>query len=427
MIKFTKKKLAVVFPVVFLLLFFFTTSNSFASSCSNYGGSTTYCDDGTSYSNYGGSTTYGSDGSSYSNYGGSTTYGSDGSTQSNYGGSTTYDSDGTSYSNYGGSTTYGSDGSTYDNYGGSTTYGSGGGKMIETGGNDDSNQSDYSGSVIFESDRSKTIGTNEESSLSSDRWNDIENMLTPTADSEQLNDQQSDNEQINSYDSIPSLDNNSSNTQVNQNISETNLKTQNKERVFVWWNPSTWWDYFFNKSASLANSNGAEPIKSIEHKTLPSSFEWKEYSSDTGKFTALFPYAVTHGNWMDNTTMKKLGWNNISKIETFDAKTNNDEHFSVWFHQYVNQNNSTNKTTLKTSLYNLLNLMKDYKLTFADYSKHGKYDALDYLIFNERENKYEKGKFIAVKQNVYQIFMDYKGENFNDVDINKFFASFYPQ
>ncbi|PIV45370.1 MAG: hypothetical protein COS25_00180 [Candidatus Nealsonbacteria bacterium CG02_land_8_20_14_3_00_37_10] len=299
--------------------------------------------------------------------------------------------------------------------------------MIEVGGDNDSSQSNYGGSAIFESDRSETVDTNERNNISSDRWNDIESMLAPTVDNEQVNNQQSDNEQTNNYDLIPTFDNNSDNPQTNQNVSEINQKTQNKERVFVWWNPLTWLGYFFNKSTPLDNSIKAEPIKSIEHEKLLSSFEWKEYSSDDGKFTALFPGEVSHGDWMDNTTMKKLGWNNISKIDTFDVKTSDSEHFSVWFHYYVNQNSSTNKTTLKTSLYNLLNLMKDYKLTFTDYSKHGKYDALDYLIFNEREDKYEKGKFIAVKQNVYQIFVDYKGENFNDADIDKFFASFSPQ
>lgn len=155
MIKFIKNNLVSVFVIV-LLLFSFSAKNSFATNCHNYGGATTYCDDGTSYSNYGGSTTYGSDGTSYSNYGGATTYGSDGSTQSNYGGATTYSNDGTSYSNYGGSTTYGSDGSTYNNYGGSTTYGSGSGKMIEIGGHDDSNQNENHDSTIYSNDYKNT-------------------------------------------------------------------------------------------------------------------------------------------------------------------------------------------------------------------------------------------------------------------------------
>lgn len=265
-----KKTSTFISSFVFLVLFLFNVWGVFASSCSNYGGSTTYCDDGTNYSNYGGSTTYGSDGSSYSNYGGSTTYGSDGSTQSNYGGSTTYDSDGKNYSNYGGSTTYGSDGSSYSNYGGSTTYGSGSGKMIDISGSDDSDQDNYSGSTTYGSDGGKIIDTGDNCPLnssynsstqececslgyksngsscvhqgadySSDQQNDMpkENIRTPIID----------NEQTDSSDSIHSLDDNSNNDQINQDTSVTNLKTQNKAKKFVWWNPLTWRGYFYNK------------------------------------------------------------------------------------------------------------------------------------------------------------------------------------
>ena len=151
------KKISLTLFIVFLMVFLLNSKTVFATNCHNYGGATTYCDDGTSYSNYGGSITYGSDGISYSNYGGSTTYGSDGSTQSNYGGSTTYSNDGTSYSNYGGSTTYGSDGSIYNDYGGSTTYGSGSGKMIKIPNREDSIQSNYGDSTNYDSINEKSL------------------------------------------------------------------------------------------------------------------------------------------------------------------------------------------------------------------------------------------------------------------------------
>lgn len=458
MVKFIKNISNAVFLIIFLLLFSLSVKNSLAANCSNYGGATTYCDDGTSYSNYGGATTYGSDGTNYSNYGGATTYGSDGSSQSNYGGNTTYSSDGTSYSNYGGSTTYGSDGSTYNNYGGATTYGNGG-KMIEVGGSDDSGQNKYYDSTNYDNNDRKAIDVSDNCPLNSSYdslsssckcnygyvvsgssciYKGSDNSDTAKIPS-YFPSQQKDEPEIDiispitnsddtdSADPIPILDVNSNETQTDQNVSAENVKTENKEKGFIWWNPLTWWSYFFNKPMPVVNEREIELAKSIKNEAPTSSLEWEEYSSDAGKFIALFPHDVIHGDWMDSATMKKLGWNGINKIDTFYTASTNAKSFSVWFHQYTDQRGVADKVTLQKSLNNLLNLMKDYKLTFADHSKHGTYDALDYLIFNERENKYEKGKFIAVKQSVYQIFVDYKGENFNDADINKFFASFYPQ
>lgn len=325
-----KKILTFVFIFASLALYSFSTKNSSASSCSNYGGATTYCDDGTSYSNYGGSTTYGSDGTSYSNYGGATTYGSDGSSQSNYGGSTTYGSDGTSYSNYGGSTIYGSDGSTYNDYGGSTTYGSGSGKMIKIPNSDDSDQRGYGGSTNYGIGDEKTTerdawdssgqsdygnDTTYPSGESSIIYRDSENNLDKGNDGDVTEGSEnkiyevngikyserdlqelgkirrkrnremcplnavyissiqkcecifrykydgsscvyngsSDNyptieiEPIKSPDSVQSLDANLNNAQVNQDMSVTNLKTQNKAKNLVWWNPLTWWSHFYNK------------------------------------------------------------------------------------------------------------------------------------------------------------------------------------
>jgi hypothetical protein len=432
-------------------LFSFNIENSSATSCSKYGNNT-YCDDGTSYSQYG-NNVYGSDGTSYSQYG-NNVYGSDGTSYSTYG-SNTYGNDGTSYSTYG-NNTYGSDGSSYSQYG-NTIYGNGG-KMIDIGDDDDLSQNKYYDSTTYDSNDRKTIDVGDNCPLNSSYdslsssckcnygyavsgsiciykgSDDLDTGKVPSYFPSQQNEPEAyiippitSGEDVDNFDSIPRLDVNSNKTKANQNVPTENLKIEKNGKNFVWWNPLTWWGYFFNKSTPSDNSIKAEPIKLIKQETLPASFEWKEYSSDDGKFTALFPGEVSHDDWMDNATMKKLGWDNISKIDTFDVKTSDDEHFSVWFHYYVNQNDTIDKATLKASLYNLLNLMKDYKLTFTDYSKHGKYDALDYLIFNEREDKYEKGKFIAVKQNVYQIFVDYKGENFNDADINKFFASFYTQ
>lgn len=301
-----KKILIFVFIFASLALYSFSTKKSSASSCSNYGGATTYCDDGTSYSNYGGSTTYGSDGSSYSNYGGATTYGSDGSSQSNYGGATTYDSDGTSYSNYGGPTTYGSDGSTYNDYGGSTTYGSGSGKMIKIPNRKDSDQSDYSGTTTYRSDDSGQDSYSDSNTYGSDSGKripvdgrdgvnqnnlEVNGVKYSERDLEELRKRRdminremcplnavyissiqkcecifrykyngsscvyngsSDNptieiEPIKNSDSVQGLDVNLNNAQVNQDDSVTNLKTQNKDKKIVWWNPLTWWSSFYNK------------------------------------------------------------------------------------------------------------------------------------------------------------------------------------
>ena len=106
-------------PITLIVLLISPIYRLQASSCSRYG-STSYCDDGTSYSQIG-NTTYGSDGSTYSKIG-NTTYGNDGSTYSKIG-NTTYGNDGTSYSKIG-NTTYGSDGTSYSTYG-NTTYSSG--------------------------------------------------------------------------------------------------------------------------------------------------------------------------------------------------------------------------------------------------------------------------------------------------------------
>lgn len=470
-----KKILTLIFIFTSIALCSFSAKNSFASNCSNYGGATTYCDDGTSYSNYGGSTTYGSDGTSYSNYGGATTYGSDGSSCSNYGGSTTYCDDGTSYSNYGGSTTYGSDGSTYNNYGGSTTYGSGSGKMIQVGGRDDVNQNNFDQNVPYDSDKStfnnyddfntydngnfKDPTAHEEvDELPKNSYEGSENTIFEVngieyseQDLERIrNKREMRNREICGPNAIYiALDqkcvcevgykkNGSICVEDSSNDVDSNFdrdapvkypEDKNEDKDFVWWNPLTWRSYFFNKSTPAVNNDEKEPIKSIENETPLSSLEWKEYSSNIGKFTALFPYDVAHGNWMDNATMKKLGWKGIEKIDTFSTSGTNDESFSVWFHQYIDQNSTRNKSALQTSLNNLLNLMKksNYELISSGYSKYGEYDALDYLIFSKGQNKYEKGKFIAVKHNVYQILVDYKGENLNNADIMKFFDSFHLQ
>lgn len=484
-----KKVLTFIFIFAFITLLSLSAKSSIASSCTNYGGATTYCNDGTSYNNYGGATTYGSDGSSYNNYGGATIYGNDGSSQSNYGGATTYGSDSSTYNNYGGATTYGNDGSTYNDYGGSTTYGSGGGKMIKINGNDSSNQRDYGGSTIYGSNGSSDdiFGDTNTNTYDSNgkSYGNYNGDTTYDSGNETLNSEQRNNvtdqdiqavidynnrggpttiggttisgpesDKINytgncpanssynpsthhcacSYgykwygescfrDTSKSINPNTDSEKVNNQVTNvTTLKTQDK--VIVWWNPLTWWDYFFNKSTSTVNNNEIEPTKSIKEEASSPSLEWKEYRSDIGKFTALFPYDVTHSNWMDNTTMKKLGWNGINKIDTFSTTGTNKESFSVWFHQYIDQRNVANKGTLQTSLNNLLNLMKDYKLISSSYSKYSDYDALDYLVFNKAKNKYEKGKFIAVKQNIYQIFVDYEGESFNNADSMKFFDSF---
>jgi hypothetical protein len=444
------KKIALALLIVFSMIFSLNSKTAFATNCHNYGGATTYCDDGTSYSNYGGSTTYGSDGTSYSNYGGATTYGSDGSTQSNYGGSTTYSNDGTSYSDYGGSTTYGSDGSTYNDYGGSTTYGSGSGKMIKIPNQKDSIQSNYGGinEKSLESGINCPLNSSYDSLSSSCKCNygyvasgssciyksndNSDTIKAPSyLPSQQKDEPETDttlpitnSENPNSSNLIPSSDTNPSNTQYNQDSLSINQKNEDKESDFAWWNPLAWWNHFFNKSTPATNDEKPGIAKLTENETHTPSLEWKEYTSDIGKFKALFPYAVIHDDWMDSATMKKLGWNGINKIDTFSTSGTNDLSFSVWFHQYTNQNNTADKSTLQKSLNNLLNLMKkdNYGLVSAGYSKYGEYNALDYLIFSKEKNKYEKGRFIAVKQNVYQIFVDYKGDSEN-ADIVKFFDS----
>lgn len=120
-----------------------TTIFGGSGSCSTYDqswGSTTYCDDGTSYNSYDqswGTSTYGSDGSSYNSYDqswGTSTYGSNGDNYNTYDqswGSSTYGSDGNSWNTYDqswGTSTYGSDGSNYNTYDqswGTSTYSSG--------------------------------------------------------------------------------------------------------------------------------------------------------------------------------------------------------------------------------------------------------------------------------------------------------------
>jgi hypothetical protein len=307
------KKLSSVFILIFLALFFLGTKKSHASSCSNYGGSTTYCDDGTSYSNYGGSTTYGSDGTSYSNYGGATTYGSDGSSQTNYGGATTYKNDGTSYSNYGGATTYGSDGSSYSNYGGATTYGSGSGKMIDVG-----------GSKIITDDPSRdtpTYGINDDNTIDKGNGcplNSSYNSFTrkceclsgykasgsscvydyslkeaptetiPTYLPSQQQDMPeantalplTDSEKINNPDSIQNLDTNSNNAPLSQDTPTTTQQVQNAAKKIVWWNPLTWWEYFHDKPATPA---------AIEEKPKAASPDGQLYKNDDYGFSIKFP------------------------------------------------------------------------------------------------------------------------------------------
>ena len=101
------KKLSFIFlfAPLFFSFFWLDLDQVSAGSCRTIG-STTYCDDGTSYRSIG-STVYGSDGTSYRTIG-NTTYGSNGTNWSSIG-STVYGSDGTSYRTIG-NTTYSSGG-----------------------------------------------------------------------------------------------------------------------------------------------------------------------------------------------------------------------------------------------------------------------------------------------------------------------------
>lgn len=176
---------------------------------------------------------------------------------------------------------------------------------------------------------------------------------------------------------------------------------------------------FRQTRTDIATDTPVEVSKPKAAEKIPNLHEWREFSSDTGKFKVLLPTVPQHVTDMfaDPKTREQR------KYETFVAAGDNGSAFMISAITFPNNIDADNADeTLKSAVADMLARNKDNKLNKMESGKFRNQRAIDFSLSNG--DLLIVGKVFAHNNILYILSMINKADSFNPKELDFFSNSF---